>query len=127
MQANDTRGAPLAALFAAAVAEAERRRMDLDVDALHATLVAAVRAYVHAEEQRQIEEARQGDAEASRLAYLRRRAADYRLTAEGADRTRVVGIVNVAGQPSAVGRLAARALKRDRTESEPSDPGTHET
>jgi hypothetical protein len=81
-ETSDARGCPLEALAEAAAAHAELLGRDLSVAEIAAGCAAVVSAWVDAEEQREAEEARQGDAERERLGYLSRTAARLRLTRE---------------------------------------------
>jgi hypothetical protein len=78
LETADARGCPVDMLAAKVAASAAELGRDLTPGEVQSVCAAAVAAWVHTEEQRAAEEARRSAAEEERLAYLRRRAADYR-------------------------------------------------
>ncbi len=89
-ETNDHHGAPFDELAHAVVEHAARLRRDLEPEEVDRVCRAAVAAYVDAEEQREAEEVRHGDAEAERLRYLERLRARLLLTRDESPRGRMV-------------------------------------
>ena len=85
-QGGDLDDVPLDVVLVAVGEGAEQRGRDLDAGEVEAVVRAAIASYVAGREQREAERAissaREEEAERARLEYLRRRQAEYRLTAE---------------------------------------------
>ena len=77
-EANDLQGCPLDLLGTKAMAEAAARGRDLTPEELDTMCKSTVASYLAEEEQRLAQEAIASAREEERLAYLRRRQADYR-------------------------------------------------
>jgi hypothetical protein len=92
LESNDARGCLLELLVAKVTESASNLGRDLTVAEVHAVCESAVAAHVHAEEQRAAQEAIAGAREQERLAYLRRKQAEYRQGHLGA------GIIGPRGQ-----------------------------
>jgi hypothetical protein len=83
-EAKDAKGTPLDVLAERATTTADNLGRDLSAAEIETVCAAAVAAHDHAEEQRLAAEGIAGAREEERLAYLRRRQADFRLGLAGA-------------------------------------------